>query len=168
MSDEEQRVMNLKSVITAAVLLAVATAAAAQQQHLDLTTSVQKEQIVMNIAGETEVQLVPAATVVPGEKVIYSISFRNISDEGAENVVITNPIAAELTYVDGSATREGADIQFSIDGGASFANRNELAVDEDGAQRPAEAKDFTHIRWVLQEELAAGAQGVMRFAAVLD
>ena len=160
--------MNLKSVITAAGLLAVATAAAAQQQHLDLTTSVQKEQIVMNIAGETEVQLVPAATVVPGEKVIYSISFRNISDEGAENVVITNPIAAELTYVDGSATREGADIQFSIDGGASFANRNELAVDEDGAQRPAEAKDFTHIRWVLQEELAAGAQGVMRFAAVLD
>ena len=164
--------MNLKSVLAAAVLaaslLALAVPAAAQQQHLDVRTSAQKEQVTTNGAGETETRLVPAATVVPGEKVVYTITFRNVSDETAENVVITNPIAAELTFVDGSATTAGADVQFSVDGGASFGNRADLLVDEGGAQRPAEAKDFTHIRWVMQEELAAGAQGVVRFAAVLN
>ena len=129
---------------------------------------VQKEQVTTNSDGNVELQLVPAATVVPGEKVVYTITFRNVSGETAENVVITNPLAAELTYVDGSATRGGAEVEFSVDGGASFASRDELTVEEDGARRPAEAKDFTHIRWVMQEELAAGAQGTVRFAAVLD
>ena len=158
--------MNFKRVTaTAAValsLLTLATGAAAQQPHLDVTTLAQKEQVTTNAAGETRVELVPAA------KVVYTITFRNISDDTAENVVITNPIAAELTYVDGSATSEGATVQFSTDGGASFGNPGDLTVDEGGAQRPAEAKDFTHVRWVMQEELAAGAQGSVRFAAVLN
>jgi uncharacterized repeat protein (TIGR01451 family) len=172
MSDEERRAMNFKSVTTAgllaASLLALAMPVAAQQQHLDVRTSAQKEQVTTNSAGETEVRLVPAATVVPGEKVVYTITFRNVSDEAAENVVITNPIAAELTFVNGSETSEGAVVEFSIDGGASFAGRDALTVVEDGARRPAEAKDFTHIRWVMQEELAAGAEGIVRFAAVLN
>ena len=164
--------MNFKSEIMAAMLagslLALATGAAAQEQHLDLTTSVQKEQVTTNSAGETDVQLVPASTVVPGEKVVYTITFRNISDDAADNVVITNPIAAELTYVADSATSGLGDVQFSVDGGASFDNPADLVVDEDGARRPAEAKDFTHIRWVMKEELAVGAQGTVRFAAVLN
>ena len=164
--------MNFKRVMAAATLaaslLALATGAAAQQPHLDVTTLAQKEQVTTNAAGERQVELVPAATVVPGEKVVYTVTFRNISDETAENVVITNPIAAELVYVNGSATREGAAVQFSVDGGANFGNPGDLTVDEGGAQRPAEAKDFTHIRWVMQEELAAGAEGVVRFAAVLN
>lgn len=164
--------MNFKSLIAAAAvavsLLALASGAAAQQPHLDLTTLAQKEQVTTNAAGETQVDLVPAETVVPGEKVVYTISFRNVSDETAENVVITNPIAAELVYVDGSATTAGAVLQFSVDGGSTFGNAGDLTVDEGGVQRPAEAKDFTHIRWVIQEELAAGAQGSVRFAAVLN
>lgn len=160
---------NMKAAAALAVsLLTLATGAAAQQPHLDLTTLAQKEQVTTTAAGETRVELVPAATVVPGEKVVYTITFRNISGDTAENVVITNPIAAELTYVDGSATREGATVQFSTDGGVSFGDPGDLTVDEGGAQRPAEAKDFTHVRWVMQEELAAGAQGSVRFAAVLN
>ncbi len=157
---------NLVSVIL--LLMATSFSANAQEQgHLNVTTVVQKEQVTVNAAGETERQLVAADTVVPGEVVIYTITFQNISDEPAENVVITNPIAETLTYVDGSVFGPGTDIQFSVDGGQNFANRDALTVDEDGSVRPAEARDFTHIRWVMQTELAAGAQGLARFSAVL-
>ena len=110
----------------------------------------------------------PADTVVPGESVGYTITFTNISDDAADNVVITNPIADSLTYVEGSAFGPGAEIQFSVDNGKTFADREALTVTEEGVVRAASAEDFTHIRWVMQQELAAGAQGVARFSAVLE
>ena len=45
---------------------------------------------------------------MPGDDLVYTITFQNISDETAENVVITNPIAESLTYVNGSAFGPGA------------------------------------------------------------
>ena len=144
-----------------------AHAIAQQQGHLNVTTVVQKEEVTVNDAGKAETQLVAAEIVVPGDRVVYTITFQNISEDAAENVVITNPIADSLTYVDGSAFGPGTEIQFSIDGGQSFAARDALTVDENGDVRPAEAKDFTHIRWVMKQDLAVGAQGMARFAAVL-
>ena len=105
---------------------------------------------------------------MPGDDVVYTITFTNISDETAENIVITNPISGELTYVEGSAFGPGTRIEFSVDGGLSFAAANELTVSEDGEVRAARAEDFTHIRWVMQNELQAGAQGLARFRARLN
>lgn len=151
------------------LLLGLAAQSVAQEQgHLDVTTTVQKEEVSVNPAGETETRLVAAETVVPGEKVIYTITFRNVSEEAAENVVITNPISGELTYVDGSAFGPGSEIEFSVDGGKTFAAAGDLTVAENGQVRPAVPGDYTHIRWVMQNEIAAGKQGMARFAAVLD
>lgn len=168
MSNKQQGVV-MKSFIGILLLaVSVSAVALAQQTHLDVNTVVQKEQVTVNEDGESETRLVPAETVVPGENVIYTITFQNISDEAADNVVITNPIAASLTYVDGSAFGPGTEILFSIDGGQTFAKRDELVVREDDAERPAEPRDFTHIRWVMQQDLAAGAQGIARFTALLN
>ena len=93
---------------------------------------------------------------------------RNTSEEAAENVVITNPISESLTYVAGSAFGPGTIIEFSVDGGQTYAPADQLTITEDGETRSAHPGDFTHIRWVMQNELAAGAQGTARFAAVLD
>ena len=60
------------------------------------------------------------------------------------------------------------DVQFSVDGGATFAVAAELTVTEDGETRAAGPEDFTHIRWVMQGELNTGSQGTARFAAVLN
>ncbi len=151
------------------MVLALSLQAAAQEPgYLNVTTMVQKQEVTVNESGETETRLVTANTFVPGESVIYTITFENVSDEPAENVVITNPISKGLTYVDGSAFGIGSAIQFSTDGGQNFAAANELTVVEDGASRPAEPDDFTHIRWVMQAELQAGAQGLARFRARLD
>lgn len=150
------------------VILIMAATAAQAQGHLDVQTIVHKQEVVVNDAGESETRLVPADIVVPGETVFYTITFTNVSDEAADNVVITNPIAADLMYVDGSAFGPGMEIEFSVDGGVTFAAASELNVTEDGEVRKAQASDFTHVRWVMQNDLAAGAQGTARFAAILE
>ncbi len=159
----------MKNLIGVILMMSAVTAhAVAQEQgHLDVTTVVQKEEVWVNDAGEADTRLVAAETVIPGDRVVYTITFHNISEDDAENVVITNPIAASLTYVDGSAFGPGADIQFSVDGGQAYGARDELTVTENGVERPAEAKDFTHIRWVMKQDLPVGAQGMARFSAVL-
>ena len=167
MSDERKGKV-MKTVTSICLLLTAAAAFAQDQGHLSVQTVVQKEQVTMNEDGEQQVTLVPAETVVPGESVVYTITFTNISDDAAGNVVITNPIADSLTYVDGSAFGPGAEVQFSVDNGKTFADRGALTVTEEGIVRAASAEDFTHIRWVMQQELAAGAQGVARFSAVLE
>ncbi len=154
-------------ILTSLILTLMAFTAIAQG-HLDVQTTVQKEETFVNEAGESEKRLVAADIVVPGERVIYTITFTNISDESADNVVITNPIAEGLVYVNGSVFGPGTDITFSVDDGASFAAAGDLTVTENGESRPAEAKDFTHIRWVMRSDLAAGAQGTARFAAILE
>ena len=156
------------SISAILMMLALSLQAVAQEQgHLNVTTTVQKQEVTVNDSGEAETRLVAADSVVPGESVVYTITFHNISDEPAANVVITNPISEDLTYVDGSAFGPGTVIQFSTDGGQNFADADELTVVEDGVSRPAGPGDFTHIRWVMQNELAVGAQGTARFTAVL-
>jgi len=147
----------------------VAAAAYAQEQgHLNVRTIVQKEEVTVNEAGDTERHLVPADTVVPGDDVVYTITFTNISDETAENVVITNPISESLTYVAGSAFGPGTVIEFSVDGGRTFGSADDLVVGTNGGERPAEVGDFTHVRWTMQNALEAGAQGMAQFRARLN
>ncbi len=168
MSDERKGIV-MKKVSSVLLMLALSVSALAEEQgHLNVRTIVQKEQVTVTESGDKETRLVPAGTVVPGERVVYTITFRNISEEPAENIVITNPISGELTYVDGSAFGPGTEIEFSVDGGQTFASRDALTVTEDGETRAAVADDFTHVRWVMQTELAAGAQGIARFSAVLE
>ena len=152
------------SLISTFSLVAAMTAAA----EVTLENSVQKVETFVDEAGDVQRRLIGAESVVPGDELRYTITFTNISGEAAENVVITNPIADSLIYVDGSAFGPGTEIQFSIDGGRTFAPREALTITEEGVVRAASVEDFTHIRWVMQQELAAGAQGVARFAAVLE
>ena len=160
--------MNIfRSVCFSIVALSV-SAFAQDKDHLDVRTVVQKEEVVVNAAGESETRLVPAEKVVPGERVVYTITFRNVSNVSTDEVVITNPIDENLTYVEGSAFGPGTVIEFSVDGGNNFAVAGQLKVVENGAERLAEPGDYTHVRWVMQNDLAAGAQGMARFTALLN
>ena len=154
--------------ILTTLILGMLAFAAAAQGHLEITTTVQKEEEFVSDDGATKKRLVTADIVVPGETVFYTITFRNISDESADNVVITNPIAENLVYVNGSGYGPGTEIEFSVDGGANFGKAKDLQVVENDVARPAEARDYTHVRWVVQGDLAAGEQGTARFAAVLE
>ena len=158
----------MKTVMPILFLGAMSLAQAQEQGHLSVTTVVQKEQVTVNDDGETVTMLVPAASVVPGDSVVYTITFRNISDTPTADIVITNPVPQHLTYVDGSAFGAGMTIEFSVDGGKTFGKADKLTVAEDGAVRAARAEDYTHLRWVMQNELAPGSQGIASFRAVLN
>ena len=121
-------------LFTAGMLLC--TAAAAQQQ-LDVRTMVQKEEVTTNDAGETETRLVAPDEVVPGDKVVYTITFTNVGSEAADDVVVTNPIDPNLTYVRGSAFGAGMTIEFSADGGQTWGASSELTVSDADGERAA-------------------------------
>ena len=150
------------------IVFFVAAGAHAQDGHLNVTTVVQKEEVTVDDAGNRATRLVDADKVVPGDEVVYTVSFANISGEPAENVVITNPLPAELTYVDGSAFGPGTEIQFSVDGGVTFAPPGDLVVADGDIERPANGEDFTHIRWVMTNVIAPGSQGMAQFRARLN
>lgn len=159
---------SLRAIFAIALLAGVASAAAQQPGALDIRTVVQKEATVVTDDGREEKRLVSADTVVPGDEVVYTLSFENVGSDVAENVVITNPLPAELTYVAGTASGTEATVQFSADGGETYDEADALTVEDDGNRRPAAPADFTHIRWIVARALPPGASGQASFRARLN
>jgi uncharacterized repeat protein (TIGR01451 family) len=151
------------------MLLAIPLGVSAQEAgSLELMTTVEKVAEIPAEDGTSKTELLPVETAVPGEEVVYTVTFTNVGEETAENIRITNPIPEEMRYVPGTAFGPGTDVVYSADGGESYAPPGELLVaSADGSQRQATPADYTHIRWVLNVPLDAGARGFARFRAVL-
>jgi uncharacterized repeat protein (TIGR01451 family) len=166
----KQRTTLLRAAGSAALAL-LPLAALAQQPSagaLSLKTVVEKVVETQAADGTTKTELVPAASAVPGDQVVYTVTFKNVSSQAADNIRITNPIPAEMQYVAETASGPGSDVLYSVDGGKTYGRANELYVtDADGTRRQAGPADYTHIRWVLKSPLAAGAQGSARFRATV-
>jgi len=159
----------LNSVTAAFAALAIGAALPAQASPISLQTVVHKEEVVLTPSGERETRLLPVTTAVPGDQVVYTLTFENEGQQPASGVTVVDPIPAQMRYVDGSAFGPGTEITFSVDGGESFSAADELSVQgANGALRAARAEDFTHIRWVFRGELPPGSKGFARFSAVLD
>ncbi len=158
--------MHIRTAALAAIALLLSTTAVAQQ--LDVRTIAQKEEVVTGSDGETETRLVEPETVVPGDKVVYTITFTNVGAETATDVVITNPIDPNLTYIRSSAFGAGMTIEFSADDGQTWGGAGELTVTDADGERTAEPGDYTHLRWTLDGSLEPGATGVARFSATVD
>ncbi|MEP4485577.1 MAG: hypothetical protein ABJ013_08115 [Halioglobus sp.] len=62
------------------------------------------------VKSEAVLELTKTASsdqVSPGEEITYTLTFRNVGNAIAENVIIEDPIPVDTTYVDGSATGTG-------------------------------------------------------------
>lgn len=135
--------------ITALALMVFGSATlAAKNGHIKLTSHVEKVITVTNAQGKQVQKTVPAEKVLPGEVVHYSSTFENVSNKGADNIGITNPIPQHTVYVAGSAHGQNCDITFSVDGGKSWARPEALKVrGKDGKVQKAKPADYTHIKW---------------------
>jgi uncharacterized repeat protein (TIGR01451 family) len=156
----------------ALALCAVASARAQPgdptQGNLELSTVVEKVIEVKQDDGATKAELVPVDVALPGDEVVYTVSFANVSKQAADNIRITNPIPSEMRYLANTAFGPGSDVLYSVDGGLTYGAPKELTVKaDDGSQRAADATDYTHIRWVLKAPLDAGAKGFARFRAIV-
>jgi len=136
---------------------------------VEIKITAEVEVKVKTADGREEVKRVPAAKVPPGTAVIYTLNAKNKGTTPAGDVVMTDPIPAEMEYVDGSVSAENARVTFSVDGGKSFAAKESLKVrGEDGAMRAALPADFTHIRWQLEKPLAPGEVRAVSFRARVE
>jgi uncharacterized repeat protein (TIGR01451 family) len=159
----------------ALALCVVASIASAQptsarsRTSLELTTRVEKIVAVAAVdASAPRTQLVPAGAASPGDELVLTVTFQNVTAQALDGVRITQPIPPNLRYVDGSAIGPGSEVLYSVDGGASYGQPNELkVVAADGARRAATPDDYTHVRWLLKAPLEAGARGFARFRAIV-
>ena len=154
-----------KLITLAAATLFLTSSFLHAQGAVSLTCVGYKEVTTVGEDGNQTVKRIPAAKVLPGEEVIYTITYEHTGkNEPAETVVITNPTPDDTVYIDGSAKGEGTEITFSVDNGKTYAKPDDLTVTaEDGTKRPARASDYTHVRWTKLEDLKKGEKGTVEF-----
>ena len=132
---------------------------------LQVTAKVLTEQKTRAADGSVRVALVPARRVVPGDRVVFVLGYRNTGSQPIGNIVLDNPVPAAIAYRGPSPSSAAPDV--SVDGktyGPLETLRVRLA---DGATRAAAPDDVTSVRWRLANTVPAGAQGQLSFQAVL-
>jgi uncharacterized repeat protein (TIGR01451 family) len=133
---------------------------------LEVTAIAEQRVVEPTPNGGTVVRYVPASQVRLGEQVHYTLQVRNVSPAAVADAVVVRALPHNTRYVTGSAVGPGADVSFSIDGGATFAAAQRLTMNTYvGPPRRATADDYTHIRWRLRHALAPGATALLRFRA---
>lgn len=142
----------LRTLAVSGVLLGGTTALAAP---VELSNAVFKETIVRQPDGTSKRALSPAATVTPGEQVVYVLTIRNTGTLPAEQLVVTNPVPSDVAFV---AAEDAAAAKLSV-GGERFGALSEFTVTTaDGRARPALPADVTHLRWELADPLAPNSE----------
>jgi len=156
------------SVLCTAAMLTAFTlpAHAAEPGAIKVSSIVEKIIDVVDKDGKTVSTRVPADNAVPGDEIIYTTTFENISNKPAGNIVITNPVPNDTTYL--MANGVNTEITFSIDGGNEYAAADKLVVTtNEGDTRPALPSDYTHLRWTYKVELGVGETSKVSFRAVI-
>lgn len=160
--------MLVRLAIVVGLVSFASVALAADPGSIELQAKAEKVVVEVTADGTEKTSYVAPEVVVPGDRIAYTISAKNVSAKDVEQVVITDPIPAEMTFLTGTETREAGRVLFSVDGGRRFDAAEKLVVLEDGQSRPAESSDFTHIRWVFDAPLAPEAERAVRFVAQVD
>ncbi len=149
---------------TALSLLLLPAQALSEEGPVKFANKVLKQEIKTGKSGKKEFSYVEPAIVIPGDVMLYSISFENIGKEPVSNVVVNNPIPNNSKYRMNSATGKNTKITFSIDGGKIFGNPEDLVVkDKTGRSWVARPEEYTHIRWVYEKTLAPGQTGEVSY-----
>lgn len=153
-----------------ATLAFAGTATAQSSGSIELTAKATQQKTVTAADGSKKTVMVPAARVVPGTVVTYTITYRNVGTQPAGDVVVQDPIPAHMNYVAGSVEGANTAIAFSVDGGKTWADSlDKLTIaNADGSTRVANAADCTNIRWTVNGNVAPGASGKVVFRAVLQ
>jgi uncharacterized repeat protein (TIGR01451 family) len=100
----------------------------------------------------------------------YSLVFTNQEQRALRNIVFENPLSANLMLIPGTVTTTArATVEYSIDGGVTYAAKPTVIVLENGLQvaKPAIPESYTHIRWTIRDDLAPGAVVTAQFDALV-
>ena len=155
--------MKLVPFLATTALVAAVPVHAAEPLEVRSTVLVEARRHALD--GSTRVVLTAPAKVVPGDRIVYVLAYRNTGNMPLASVVLADPLPAGVVYrapADGSPAPE-----LSVDG-ETYGTLAELRVAAaDGTSRPATAEDVRHVRWRLTSPIAAGGRGQVAFAALL-
>ena len=113
--------------------------------------------------GVEKIVLATPKVVVPGNRLVFSTSYRNESATPVQNFVVTNPVPTGIAV----AAQDAASLTVSVDGGKTWGKLAALSVkDARGVARPAQAGDVTHVRWTVAA-IAPGASGSVAYHAIV-
>ena len=153
---------------SALALSLLSGSASAKQSTIEITSDVNELIQVVDAKGKKQQKLIAATEVTPGDRILYTTSFKNNGAEASDNIVITNLIPVHTRYLDGSAKGEHCIITFSIDGGRAWGDAKTLKVrQKDGQFRAATAADYTHIRWKYNRALRPAEKKSISFETKL-
>ncbi len=142
------------------LLAPLAVAAAAPAVQLSSTVMLEK---VVTANGRSETTLEKPGKVLPGDKLIFQTTYKNAGAQAATQFVVTNPVPAAVEWT-GEASPGAVE---SVDGGKSYAPLAQLKVKgSNGAMRPAQPSDVTHIRWTMAS-IAPGASGLVKYRGMV-
>lgn len=145
-----------------AILAAVPATAFAAPGAVVLKGDVKVETTVVE-KGVKKTVLATPKIVVPGNRLLFSTSYRNESATPVQNFVVTNPVPEGIAV----AAPDAASLTVSVDGGKIWGKLATLSVkDAKGVARPAQAADVTHVRWTLAT-IAPGAGGSVAYHATV-
>ncbi len=166
--------MKLVSRNIVAVSLAASVAFSplyAQSNAVSLASKFEVEKSEVDALGKETVKLLPPekTQVVPGDKLIFTLSYTNNGAEPAQNFVAVNPLHSAVQFT--STEESWADV--SVDGGKTFGKLSALTVavpatpEAAATVRPATAEDVTTIRWAFAQPIPAGGKGTLSFRGVV-
>jgi len=145
--------LGLSAVVLAAEPELTATGAAIATGSDLLETEIVVEKLEpANPPSRPHARFVPAGRLEAGDEVHYTIRVRNPGTNPVNDVQVTKRMPFGLHYLPGSAKGPACDIQFSADGGKTFAAK--LASGE-----------YTHVRWSMKQPLPPGSTALLRFRA---
>ena len=152
----------------ALLMIAVAPAQASAgpaDPPLRLETRVLTEARTPAPDGTTQVALVAPRHVLPGDRMVVQVTYRNGSTQPLGGLVIANPVPPDLVY---HASASGSPVpEVSVDG-ERFGTLESLRVAlPEGGTRAARADDIRQVRWRVPGVLAAGAAGRLAFRATV-
>ncbi len=156
--------MNRNFACMIAALLVANPAVAQTANAVSLSSDVMVERTSIDANGRNQVSLEEPRVVVPGDRLVFVISYRNNGAQAASDFVVTNPMPSAVAY----QSSDDATARVSIDGGRNWGALSGLLVaNPDGTSRPARPEDVTHVRWAFTQPIASGQAGRLMYRGIV-
>ena len=146
------------------LLAALLPAQAFAANNVALDNNVFVERVSIDAQGKQRILLEEPKVVVPGDRLVFVLNYRNAGAQPADKFVITNPMPAAVRFADAGDTQP----LVSVDGGKQWGLLAALSVAmTDGTFRAAQPADVTHVRWAFQKPIPVGGTGKLMFRGVV-
>ena len=141
-----------RKVIFILVIFVVSSYSKSPVKDIVLSKAVFEEKIVWENPGRQVRKILPVKRVEKGSVLVYVNQIINKSSKKQKEIVVDNPIPYGTEYIRGTSSCEGVcSMLYSIDGGETFKESEDLFVVYGNKKRPAMGKEYTHIKFIFLE-----------------